>query len=219
MRLLILALLLVMLRALPGSAHPHVFIDAGLRLLFDDQGRLAAVRVVWVYDAYFSLLLAAEKGLAPDAAGNIPAAELEPLRGKDVLWDDPEFHGDLYLRAAGQAVPLGPPQQHTAAFAEGRYVTSHLRPLTRRVDPLAEPVLMQVYDASYYAHYETGLALDVEGRAGCALTREPPDLDLAASQLSIPLSELEGARDIAAQIDDLGALFADKLRLTCAAPS
>ncbi len=219
MRIALLALALLLARALPGAAHPHVFIDAGLRLVFDDAGKLAAVRVVWVYDAYYSLLLAADKGLAPDAAGNIPGPDLELLRGQDVLWDDPDFHGDLYVRLGERLVPLGPPQEHTAAFAEGRYVTSHLRPLAERADPAAAPLVVQVYDATYFVHYETGVALEAEGRGDCTLTREGPDLELAASTLSIPLSEFAANRNIEAQIEDLGALFADRVVVACAGRS
>jgi len=210
------ALTVTLASAGPGAAHPHVFVDAGLRLVFDDSGHLAAVRVVWVYDSYFSLLLASENGLVPDAQGAIPAEEVAVLAGRDVLWDDPDFHGDLYIRAGGERVALEAPREHTAAFVEGRYVTGHLRPLAAPLDPGAAPVVLQVYDTTYYVHYEIGAALQIEGRDDCRLMRAAPDLELASDRLSIPLSEAASARDIEAQIDDLGALFAEEIRLTCA---
>ncbi|MEY8837883.1 DUF1007 family protein, partial [Cribrihabitans sp. XS_ASV171] len=33
----------------PLAAHPHVFIDTGLELIFDDKGHLTHVRVEWAY--------------------------------------------------------------------------------------------------------------------------------------------------------------------------
>ena len=40
-----------------AGAHPHVFLDGGAHFIFDDQGRLAAIRVIWQYDAFASLFI------------------------------------------------------------------------------------------------------------------------------------------------------------------
>ena len=42
----------------PVAAHPHVFIDTGLEIIFDAEGRLTHVKVTWNYDDLYSLLLA-----------------------------------------------------------------------------------------------------------------------------------------------------------------
>lgn len=39
-----------LLAAGPASAHPHVFIDAKADVVFDDQGRITAIRNVWRFD-------------------------------------------------------------------------------------------------------------------------------------------------------------------------
>ena len=40
--------------ALPACAHPHVWIAATTDLVFDESGRVAAVRHQWVFDAMYS---------------------------------------------------------------------------------------------------------------------------------------------------------------------
>jgi len=42
-----------------SNAHPHVFIQNSLRIVFDQQG-LAGVRVKWVFDEFFTSMIADE---------------------------------------------------------------------------------------------------------------------------------------------------------------
>ncbi|MEM8823617.1 MAG: DUF1007 family protein, partial [Pseudomonadota bacterium] len=39
----------------PAGAHPHVFVDAQSGFVFDDEGRLEALRITWTYDALTTL--------------------------------------------------------------------------------------------------------------------------------------------------------------------
>ncbi len=52
-----------------AEAHPHVFIDAGVEVIFDAEGRAEALRVTWIYDEFYSLMIAEERGLDPDYDG------------------------------------------------------------------------------------------------------------------------------------------------------
>ena len=36
----------------PALAHPHVFVDTGLEVIFDEQGRATGIRISWTYDEY-----------------------------------------------------------------------------------------------------------------------------------------------------------------------
>ena len=55
--------------AAPLSAHPHIFINTGLKFLVDDQNRLTHVQVTWEYDELYSLLVTEDMGVDDDYDG------------------------------------------------------------------------------------------------------------------------------------------------------
>jgi hypothetical protein len=55
------------LAPLPATAHPHVYIDGGVDFLFDSEGRLARLRVTWVFDALSSLFIMEDLGIGAEA--------------------------------------------------------------------------------------------------------------------------------------------------------
>ena len=66
-------------------AHPHVFIDATIEVIFDDKGLAEGVRIGWTYDEYFSLLIIEDRGLDPDYDNVLtPEAEAK-LAGFDAI--------------------------------------------------------------------------------------------------------------------------------------
>ena len=108
------ASLLLALAANPLAAHPHIFVDTGLNLRFDAQGRLTEVEVIWVYDEFYSLLITEDRGLDPDFDGVLTAEELDDLQGFDMNWT-PGFNGDLVVLQAGRELSLSGPMQATDA--------------------------------------------------------------------------------------------------------
>ena len=68
MFLLVCLLLELFLLPVPYSdAHPHVFVANRFQVVFDDSG-LAGIRVKWVFDRYFSQMIADEFDLDKDGA-------------------------------------------------------------------------------------------------------------------------------------------------------
>ena len=72
--------------AAPAMAHPHVSIDTGLEVIFDDQGLATGLHITWSYDEYISLLIAEDHGIDPDGDGNAMAEEDKALLGFDMNW-------------------------------------------------------------------------------------------------------------------------------------
>jgi ABC-type uncharacterized transport system substrate-binding protein len=60
-----LAFALLLLPA-PALAHPHVFVDASVEVVFDAQNRATGLRIGWTYDDLFSLMIVEDRGLDPD---------------------------------------------------------------------------------------------------------------------------------------------------------
>lgn len=217
MRAAVLAAGLAAAAAGAAAAHPHVFVDAGVELQFDAAGLLQAVRIVWVYDDFTSLMILADRNLDPGPQDRLDAAALAALTGFDMNWVE-GFEGDSRLLAGDAAVPLGPPERPTADYVQGRIVTSHIRRLAEPVDPAAAPVVLKLYDPTYYTAYTIAAAPVVAGRGDCTAEVWGPDLGAASAQLEAALAELAGAGgDAEADFPPLGAAFAEEVRLTCPA--
>jgi polyphosphate kinase len=219
MRRLGLASVLAAGLAPAAAAHPHVFIDAGVELRLDDQGRLAALRIVWVYDEFTSMLILGDLGLDPGRDDRLEPAEIATLAGFDMQWDE-GFAGDTFLVVAGQSAALGPPRDWTADYIGGRIVTTHLRDVAEPPDPAVTPVTVQLYDPTYFTAYTLAGAPLVTGRAGCVAMVYGPDIGAATAMLEAALRELEAAgTDVESAFPAVGAAFADEIRLTCPALS
>ena len=77
LRDLLIAAALCLVPAL-AQAHPHVWVDAAAEMLFDDKGRIAAIRHHWRFDEGFSAY--ALQGLDTDRDGKYSAEELAAAR-------------------------------------------------------------------------------------------------------------------------------------------
>lgn len=200
-----------------AAAHPHVFVDTGLQLIFDDTGRVSAVRVIWVYDELYSMFVLDDLGLDQDFSGTLTADEQAKLAGFDMNWIE-GFEGDLYALSGDRPLPLSGPSSWTAELREGRIITSHLRNLA---DPIAPdngtPLILQVYDPSYYTSYHIALDPILEGREDCEARIFEPDRTAASEILEGALAELlaEAGDDPEAEFPAVGAAFAEEVRLTC----
>jgi ABC-type uncharacterized transport system substrate-binding protein len=214
-RSLTAALGLTIAAALPAQSHPHVFIDAGLTFLFDDQNRLAAVQVIWVYDEFYSLLMIEDGGYDADGDGALTDAEKAALAGNDVDWKA-GFPGDLTLTFGDETIALAGAVEHRAEYEDGRVVTSHVRPLETRIDiDGAGPLVAKVFDPTFFVAYDVTKGVTT-ARAGCSVAHSPADLDAANELVANMMSEQDYADD---DYPEVGEVYADSFSLTCAAPS
>ncbi|MCX7645520.1 MAG: DUF1007 family protein [Rhodobacteraceae bacterium] len=202
-----------------AEAHPHVFIDTGLELVFDASGMLSGVRVTWSYDEFTSLLVLEDRGLDPDHDGVLTPEELAKLDGFDMNWDE-GWPGDLYLRAGGEEIGLSRPVEHDARLENGRIVTTHLRALDRPVPVEGPGVVLAAYDPTYYVAYALSLPIGFTGRDDCAAEITPPDLTAANQKLLAAMAELSADETLEDyDLPPVGEDFADRLTVTCGAPS
>lgn len=204
--------MLTALAAGPVAAHPHVFVDGEIGFEVDAAGRLAAMRVVWRFDAFYTMLLMIELELdpaaPPDAAALAALAALQPEWAQD-------FGGDGVLRVQGQAVPLAPAQDVTAAVEDGRLVMAFARPLAAPLAARGVEIEASLYDPLFFVAYMVEAAPTVAGpgAAACAARLHPFD----------PTDELRGLQDTLLGLameetpadPEVGRLLADRATLTC----
>jgi ABC-type uncharacterized transport system substrate-binding protein len=210
------ALICALILPLQARAHPHIFVGAGLEVLFAPDGTPEAVRISWTYDPMFSMLLVSDLGLDPDFDGVLTDAELAELQGFDMNWLD-GYHGDTHLTQAAQPLQLGGPTDWTSDYRDGQLQSTHLRALPDLPDPQGEWVIA-VYDPTYYTSYTLVQAPRLTGRGDCVARVFEPDFDAAGAQLQAALDELLGAGgDTEADFPMVGALFSEEVRITCPA--
>ncbi|MBU3259475.1 DUF1007 family protein [Roseovarius sp. PS-C2] len=200
-----------LLAAPVAQAHPHVFVEVGLRFVSQPDGRLSGVEVTWSYDDFFSLLVLEDRGLDPDGDMVLTEDERAELTGFDLTdWPD-GFEGALFLYDGARKIALGPPTPTHIGMEGGRIVSRHIR----HFDPVAADGLVgRPYDPSYYA----ALTLkEVTGLSdGCAVSVERADSKAAdAIVAKMGNSAEEGFFEEA----HVGIHYADAFEVTCAPSS
>jgi ABC-type uncharacterized transport system substrate-binding protein len=203
--------LLLVLAPTAAPAHPHIFIDGGVDFLFDGAGRIESLRVTWIYDPLNSLFMLEDLGIDASAPAPLAPDERTRLAAYQTEWVE-GFDGDSYLFHDGARVGLSGPLEPDAELRAGQVVISFRRSVATPFRPDVSTVV-EVYDPTYFTAYAVTEAPQLEGAPpGCSADVIPfrPTSALAALKerlLEIPIdADPEG---------EPGALFADRVRVTC----
>ena len=145
-----IALLLLSAALWPSgaTAHPHVFIDCGVGLLFSGD-RIDGLRLTWTFDDLFSGFIVQE--FDRDRNGSLSPAEVHQIEVTHLA----EFRRVKFFTVVtvnGQDVTPGPVRDFTAAVAKGLVTYQFTLPLGA---PLASTRAVEVVvdDPSYYIAY------------------------------------------------------------------
>lgn len=198
----------------PALAHPHVWIDARIEVLLDDRNQATGLRISWTYDDLYSLYVVGDMGLDPDWDGQLTPEEEARLAGFDMNWD-PSFPGDTYALLGAAPLALSRPTDWTASYGDGKITSTHLRRFDAPVPVGALPLVVQVYDPSYYVAYALPFDPVVVGGQDCRAEVFVPELDAAQQELLAALSEYTPDVDLEASFPAVGAAFAEEVRVTC----
>ncbi|MGL5010747.1 MAG: DUF1007 family protein [Paracoccaceae bacterium] len=208
----------MMLAPVAAAAHPHVFIDATVEVIFDSEGRAEALRIGWTYDEYFSMLIIEDRALDPDYDAVLTPEAEAALAGFDMQWDA-SFAGDTYALMGGTDLPLSRPADWTASYADGKITTTHLRRFEAPIAVGEVPLIVQTYDPGFYTAYFIVGETVLTGREGCTAQLFEPDRSAADEQLLAALAEISADTDIEMTYPAIGAAYAEEARITCADPS
>ncbi|MCA2009604.1 DUF1007 family protein [Tritonibacter mobilis] len=205
------ATLLALIAPLPVLAHPHIFVDSGLKLEVDAGGIVQAAEVTWVYDDFYTLLVFEDMMLDSDLDGELTPAELERLKGFDLNWVE-GFEGDLYLSQQDLNLHLGAPEHLSTEVRDGVIITRHRRLVIEETPVKAEGVTARMYDPTYYTAYDLSQGVEVTGPCSASIT--PPNLDQAYTLVeellyAMPTQQAEDA------FPEVGSAFAAVVSLDC----
>lgn len=214
----ILAALSLGLCPFAAQAHPHVFIDASHELLFDGQGRLTAVRSTWKYDEMFTLLMVEDGDYDKNGNGQIDADEMDGFRLWDANWPA-DYEGDMVLTVPDRPdapIALGPPHDWAADWQDGRAVSIHTRSLETPLD-MSGGLLLRAYEPDYFAAYTIVAPPEMTGRDDCTAQVISGDENAVPDDIAEKISNLDmGLRPEDVGLPQVGALYSDAVRVTCA---
>ena len=146
-----LVLVLFTAAALPVLAHPHVFINNKMTLVFDG-GTLKGITFRWKFDEMFSATLLAS--FKPDADGNYTEKATASI--KSFAFDNLENYHYFLAFFIGKS-PLKKIQikQFTPSVVGGKTVVySFFVPLDLQVKPEEQSVSVTVYDDTYFVAFD-----------------------------------------------------------------
>jgi ABC-type uncharacterized transport system substrate-binding protein len=206
------------LAPLGAMAHPHVYIDTTVEVIFDEAGMAEGLRIGWTYDEFFSMLIIEDRALDPDYDAVLTAEAEAQLAGFDMQWD-PGFPGDTYVELAGAAVALSRPQDFSASYDGGKITSVHVRRFAEPMAVAKVPLIVKVYDPGFYTAYAITGDVALNGRQDCVAEVFKPDPDAAGEALLAALAAMPPDADVEASYPEIGAVYAEEARITCANPS
>ena len=193
-----------------ASAHPHGWIDLRTAVIFDTQGRIAALRVLWTFDEFYTAF--ATEGMDKDGDGIPDDAPMRAL-ARESTKGLAEYSYFTFMKVAGKPVALGPVRDVESTFVQGKLGLVFVLPLAQPVDPRQEALVYQIYDPTYYIEVlhikDRPVLFEGEAAKGCAFTITEPKPDMKVLSLAQSLDKTESAGD------GLGEYFAETVTIHC----
>lgn len=192
------------------SAHPHTWIDLRTAAMVDAEGRIAALRVLWTFDEFYTAF--ATEGMDKDGDGipDDPALQALAQESAKGLKDYSYF---TFMKVAGKTVATGPARDVESTFFQGRLGLAFILPLAQPIDLRRETLVYRIYDPTYYievAHIKDRPVLfegDAPESCTYAIAEPKPDMNILSLAQSLDQSESAG--------DGLGEYFAETVTLHC----
>ncbi|RED45783.1 DUF1007 family protein [Aestuariispira insulae] len=206
-----LIVLLPTLIPLSGAlAHPHAFVDIRVEVLFDQEGRITALRQHWLFDEFYSAY--ATDGQDKDGDGK-PDQDALDLLAKSNLSNLRDYDYFTLARQNDAQPAYGLPDNIVSSMRQDRLEMSFTLPFETPL-PLSEsPFTYAIFDPSYYVemlHVDGNDAVIMDGApTGCdfTLTKPNPDPSVASYAASLDKTESGG--------NDLGLSFAEQVTVSC----
>jgi ABC-type uncharacterized transport system substrate-binding protein len=189
-------------------AHPHAWIDLRSRLVLDDEGRVRALELDWLFDDFYTAFIADEFVKA-----GRPSSEFLAGIAAQNLANLAEYNYFTDVRLDGERLPVGEVTQYETGLRDNRLWLRFEVPLAQPVDPRGGRLTFAVYDPTYYIevlHLEgESIAFIGPGAEKCSADIIPPNPSFESVALASALDRGESAGD------GLGELFAETVVVSC----
>ncbi len=147
----------------PAAAHPHIFIDATVKIIFNDQGEVIGIENSWTFDEAFSAWQTAELDVNQD--GITSSEEMADL-ATDNIAGLAEYDFYTYAGEGDATLPLASMDNARFVYENGRSTfTFGIAPQEPyRIEDTFE---VAVYDPEYY------VAITIPGTSAVTLENAP----------------------------------------------
>jgi ABC-type uncharacterized transport system substrate-binding protein len=137
--------------ALPAFAHPHVFVNNKMTVVFDG-GMLQGISFTWTFDEMFSNMILADYD--PKHTGQFNAAQVKAVKAG--AFDNLEnYHYFIALAVGKRQLSHFAIQRFTPSVADKtKLVYTFFIPLMVPLKPAEQSVHATVYDDSYYVAFD-----------------------------------------------------------------
>ncbi|WP_448833676.1 DUF1007 family protein [Camelimonas sp. ID_303_24] len=199
------------LQALPALAHPHVWVTASAALVFDQDGRLTAIRHRWMFDKAFSAY--AIQGLDKNGDGKFSREELAGL-AKENIDGLTEFGWFTNLKINGAKTAFSPPKEGAMDLVDGQLALGFLLPLEKPASP-GKALMLDISDPTYFVAFSLadgdGAITLAHAPAGCvtSITRPKAPPQQQTQNLT------EDFFNALNQASNFGSQFANKVVVAC----
>lgn len=147
----------------PAAAHPHIFIEEHVEVLFD-QDTVTGVRMTWSFDELYSSMLRSD--YTATKKGPITAKDVQSLHDK-AFTNLASVHYFTTMSLDGQPVTLGTPKDFTASFnADDKAIYSFVIPLSLPKASAKNLLEIAVFDPEYYVDFELASDNPVKATGG-----------------------------------------------------
>jgi len=212
-RQLVLAAFLLALAATRGEAHPHVFVDAKTEIVFDQSGRMSAVRNIWQFDGAFTQF--AIQGLDADDDGKLSDTELMPLADVNVK-SLKEYNFFTYLTVGRDAAKFLTPTEYWLEFHGGRLTLFFTLPMEKPMVS-GKHALLEIFDPEYFVAF-TFLKQDpiklVDAPPTCKSVYHPPR-ELDASTMAVLAAIPADQHDLPPDLAQAASVLANHVTVSC----
>jgi len=194
----------------PAAAHPHVWVAAREEIIFDAQGRIAAIGHIWTFDEMYSAF--AVQGLGKD--GKPPTREEMAPLAKTNVESLAEFQYFTAVKIGPTYQDFGEPKDYSLEADDKKIVTLRFTLPLKTPVFAKKPVTVMVYDPTYF------VSIDLEKKdpvilrnapEGCSMTTIKPDPLSASDQSKMTESYLSGL----APGQDFGVKLAPRTLVAC----
>ena len=211
MRLFVIAFSILLLTPLrPALAHPHVWTDITIKILFNEAGKVTGLHQTWLFDDYYTAY--AVEGMDLDGDGKPDPEKLNEIMQVN-MEHLKEYGYFTEARDKDKILKFKPLTDKSTKMKGTRLEMSFTTPFEIPVSPSNDSFSYAIFDPTYYVemlHAETENPVILSGGpAECKYKIIPPNPDPSAVMQAAMLDA-----SMPGEVG-LGSFFAERVRLTC----
>jgi ABC-type uncharacterized transport system substrate-binding protein len=203
--------------SVPAQAHPHVWIEMRSDVVFNEQGMIQGLNVIWTFDDNYTQM--ALDGLDTNGDGVYSQSEIEPLT-KENINSLKDYGFFTVMRFNGEKQEIGEVTEFGQIWSNDKLQLHFQVPMKAPVDPTKGEFVAKVYDPDFFIaiDYVKDDPVTVIGNMpkSCQLVLKPVPTDAEIESTRSMLST-KGPDWKPENNEDFGALFAQPVTIACKA--